>query len=88
MAKLDALVTDRLVERLLHSERLTSILASVAARRSERALEVDKRVAALQANATEAEDKLKRLCRMVEDGVADVDDILTRGSSGQPETRP
>ncbi|BCB17849.1 hypothetical protein [Bosea sp. ANAM02] len=45
-------------------------------RRAAQALEVEKRVAALQAELAEAEDKLKRLYRMVEDGIAELDDIL------------
>jgi len=51
-------------------------LTSVSERRAARALEVDKRVAALQSELTEAEDKLKRLYKMVEDGIAELDDIL------------
>ena len=76
MSKLDALVTDHLVERLLRPERLTAILASVVARRAELATQIDTRVAALQTQVAEAELKLKRLYRMVEDGVTDLDDTL------------
>jgi site-specific DNA recombinase len=82
MAKLDSLVTDHLVERLFHPERLTAILASVAARRAERALEVDERIAALQTEVTEAKEKLKRLYKMVEDGITDLDDILKERVAG------
>lgn len=76
MAKLDGLVTDGLVERLFQPAHLTALLTSVSERRAAQALEVDKRVAALQAELTEAEDKLKRLYKMVEDGIAELDDIL------------
>jgi len=76
MQKLDDLVTEHLSQRLLHPERLTALLATVTARRAEKALEVDRRVAALQAEATGAEEKLKRLYTMVEEGVTDLDDIL------------
>ena len=76
MSKLDALVTDHLVERLLRPERLTAILASVVARRAELATQIDTRIAALQIQVAEAELKLKRLYRMVEDGVTDLDDTL------------
>ncbi len=76
MQKLDDLVTEHLSERLFRPERLTALLASVAARRAEKALDVDTRVAALQTQATEAEEKLKRLYKMVEDGVTDLDNIL------------
>ncbi len=76
MQKLDDLVTEHLSERLFQPERLTAILASAAARRTEKALEVDRRVSALQTEVTETEEKLKRLYKMVEDGVTDLDDIL------------
>ena len=76
MAKLDALVTDHLIDRLLHPQRLTEILASINVRRAERALELDKRVATLQSEVADADDKLRRLYRMVEEGVAEIDDVL------------
>jgi len=76
MAKLDTLVTDHLIDRLLHPQRLTEVLASLNTRRTERALELDKRVAALQSEVAEADDKLRRLYRMVEEGVTEVDDVL------------
>ena len=76
MGKLDALVTDHLVDRLFHTERLTVILASVAVRRAERTIQIDTRIATLQTEVAEAEEKLKRLYKMVEDGVTDLDDIL------------
>jgi len=68
MAKFDKLVTDHLIDRLLHPQRLTDILASINVRQAERALELDKRVAALQSEVAEADDKLRRLYRMVEEG--------------------
>ena len=76
MSKLEALVTDHLVERRFQTERLTAILASVVARCAERATQIDMRVAALQTEAAEAERKPKRRYKMVEAGVADLDDIL------------
>ena len=76
MAKLDTLVTDHLIDRLLHPQRLTEILASINIRHAERALELDKRVAALQSEVAEADDKLRRLYRMVEEGVTEIDDVL------------
>ncbi len=76
MRKLDVLVTDHLSERLFHPERLAAVLASIAARRAQRALEVDTRVTGLQTEVTETEERLKRLYRMVEDGVTDLDEIL------------
>lgn len=64
------------MERLFHPERLTAIHTSVSVRRSKRALEIDKRVAALQTEVTEAGEKLKRLYAMVESGITDLDEIL------------
>ncbi len=76
MDKLDGLVTDHLVEQLFHPERLAGILGSLTARRAEKAESVNRRVMALQREVTEAEDKLKRLYRLVEDGITDLDDVL------------
>ena len=76
MSKLDTLVTDHLVSELLQPDRLRSTLSALWASRAEKAAEVDGRVGALQAEITTAEDKLKRLYAMVEDGMTDLDDIL------------
>ncbi|HEX2337634.1 MAG TPA: recombinase family protein, partial [Hyphomicrobiaceae bacterium] len=76
MDKLDGLVTGHLVERLFEPERLAAILASLTARRAERAESVNGRIVALQREVTDAEDRLKRLYRLVEDGVTDLDDVL------------
>jgi hypothetical protein len=76
MDKLDGLVTDHLVERLFHPERLAEILGALTARRAEKAESVNRRVMALQREMTDAEGKLKRLYRLVEDGTTDVDDVL------------
>jgi site-specific DNA recombinase len=76
MDKLDGLVTDHLVEQLFHPERLAGILGSLTARRAEKAESVNHRVMALQREVTDAEDKLKRLYRLVEDGITDLDDVL------------
>lgn len=76
MDKLDTLVVDHLSRRLFTAERLTEMLSSLSERRASRAAEVDGRVATLQREVSEAEDKLKRLYRMVEDGIAEMDDIL------------
>lgn len=36
----------------------------------------NRRIVALQREVTDAEDKLKRLYRLVEDGLTDLDDVL------------
>ena len=76
MATLDDLVTTQLAERLFQPERLAILLAAIATRRAEHALQIDRRVAALQTEAAEAEDKLKRLYNLVEQGLTQIDDIL------------
>ncbi|MBR2120131.1 MAG: recombinase family protein [Afipia sp.] len=76
MAKLDAIVVENLAERLFQPERLKLILGKLAERRSEQAAEVDQRVSNLRSELTAAEDKLKRLYTMVENGLTELDDIL------------
>ena len=84
MAKLDTLVTDHLVDRLFRPERLTAILASIVAERAERARS-GSRIANLQTEISNAEDKPKRLYKKVEDGLTDLDEVLKR-SARQSET--
>src|SRR5258708_33870065 len=76
MDELDGLVTGHLVERLFEPERLAAMLNPLAARRAERAETVNSRIMALQREVADAEDRLKRLYRLVEDGVTDLDDVL------------
>jgi hypothetical protein len=57
-------------------QRLALILSSLPSRRSEKADSVNARVTALQREVTDADDKLKRLYRLVEDGVTEMDDVL------------
>ena len=76
MDRLDYLVTKHLMEKLLSTERLWDLLSTLATRRVERAAAVDSRLAALEREASNAEDKLKRLYKLVEDGVAEMDDLL------------
>ena len=76
MDKLDALVTEHLVERLFQPERLAAILGALTARRAEKAVSVSRRIVALQREVSDADDKLKRVSRLVEDGMTDLDDVL------------
>ncbi len=76
MDLLDNLVTSHLLDRLLAPERLEELLASLAARRAERSAAVDARVQTLAKCADEADERLRRLYKLVEDGLADMDDIL------------
>lgn len=76
MEKLDELVTTHLTERLFQPERLSAILSSLSARRAEKADAVNARIAALQRELSDADDKLKRLYKLIEDGVTEIDDVL------------
>lgn len=76
MSKLDALVTTHMTERLFQPERFAAILSSLSSRRSEKADTLNARVAALEREVTDADNKLKRLYRLIEDGMTDMDDIL------------
>lgn len=76
MDKLDRLITEHLSQRLFEPERLATLLASLSSRRSTKALTLNSRVMALQKQATDAVEKLKRLYRLVEDGLTDLDDVL------------
>jgi site-specific DNA recombinase len=76
MEKLDHLVTDHLMERLFKPDRLSAILTSLSTRRAEKAESLNGRLLALQQQVANAEDKLARLYRLVEDGLTDLDDVL------------
>jgi site-specific DNA recombinase len=76
MDKLDRLVTDHLVDRLLHPERLGLLLQSLKARRAEKTQSENKRIIGLQREVTDSEDRLKRLYRLVENGLTDLDEVL------------
>src|ERR1700730_814300 len=76
MQKLDALVTGHLMERLFKPERVAAILASLSSARVERGAAINTRILGLQREVGDAEDKLKRLYRLVEDGLTDLDEVL------------
>src|SRR4029077_13415159 len=76
MERLDTLVTEHLLERLFRPERVTVILQSLSARRAEQAAAVNARISALHREMIDANDKLKRLYRLVEDGLTDLDEVL------------
>lgn len=84
---LDTMVTDHLVAELLQPDRLRATLASLWTLRAEKTAQVDGRVAALRGELAGAEEKLKRLYRMVEEGVTDLDDILKARISALKEER-
>lgn len=70
------MVVDELSVQLFTAERLTAILAELCALRASRVAEIDGRIATLQREIFDAGNKLKRLYRIVEDGIAELDDIL------------
>jgi site-specific DNA recombinase len=76
MDKLDDLVTDHLIERLFKPDRLGVILSSLASRRTEKAKSLNGRLLALQQEVTDADEKLKRLYALVENGLTEVDEVL------------
>ena len=76
MDTLDMLVTDRLVAELRQPDRLRSTLTSLWSQRAEKSAQADGGVAALRGEVLSAEDKLKRLYRMVEEGMTDLNEIL------------
>ena len=76
MDKLDTLVTGHLADRLLDPQRLGTMLASLASGRAAKASAVDERIVTLEREAHEANERLRRLYKAMEDGVAEIDDIL------------
>ena len=82
MDTLDELVVEHLSDRLLTSTRLTEMLAAISAGRAAKAAEVDGRLIRLQEELTEAETRLKRIYTMIEDGIAEMDDILRERIAG------
>ena len=76
MEKLDQLVTTHLADRLLRPDRLRDLLAALASRRLAKAAADDRRLQMLEREAIEAKERLRRLYRLVEDGVTEMDEIL------------
>src|SRR5262249_46253276 len=76
MDKLDTLVTDHLIERLFKPERLAEMLTSLSLRRAEKSQSLNSRLMALQREVSDAEEKLRRLYRLVENELTDLDEVL------------
>ncbi|MEJ2118890.1 MAG: recombinase family protein, partial [Alphaproteobacteria bacterium] len=87
MDKLDSLVTSHLTERLLTPDRLYDLLATLADRRDEKAAAADERIAALEKEAADTDERLRRLYRLVEDGFAAMDEPLKERIAGLQEVR-
>jgi site-specific DNA recombinase len=76
MDKLDCLVTEHLLDRLRDPDRLAGMLAMLANRRAAKVAAVNERLVVLEREAHEANERLRRLYKLVEDGTAGMDDIL------------
>jgi hypothetical protein len=76
MDRLDGLVTSHLADRLLGPNRLVGLLTSLAEKRASSDAEVQVRARVLQQEIAQTDDKLRRLYKLVEDGVADIDETL------------
>jgi site-specific DNA recombinase len=76
MDKLDILVTCHLADRLLKPERLVEMLSALAARRAEKEVALDNRIESLERETADADGRLRRLYRLVEEGVCELDDAL------------
>jgi site-specific DNA recombinase len=76
MDKLDTLVTRHLSERLFEPARLAELLTALASRRADKAAAAERRGALLEREANDADARLRRLYRLVEDGIAEMDGAL------------
>jgi site-specific DNA recombinase len=76
MDKLDKLVTEHVADRILVPDRLEALLQSLADRRLKTDAEGQARMEALRREAGTAEEKLRRLYQLVEEGLTDVDETL------------
>lgn len=71
--RLDALVTGKLVESLFQPERLAELLARVCAQHADRQVAADLRATKLQAEVSDAEEQLRRLSKLVAQGLTEMD---------------
>ena len=76
MVRLAGLVTGQIIDRLLDPERLGTMLSSLASRRAAKAATVDERIAILEKEVYDTDERLRRLYKLVEDGVTEQDEIL------------
>ena len=76
MPLLDDLVVHAVNSQLLRPERLAVLLEDLMARQTERAGAIDARMAELKKKADDADERLRRLYKLVEDGYAEMDEPL------------
>jgi hypothetical protein len=75
-ATLDEIVLTNLKQRVLAPDRIADLLKSLVERQAAKSESADYRLLALQREVGDAEDRLKRLYRSIEDGIVELDDIL------------
>jgi hypothetical protein len=75
-ATLDDTVLSNLKRRVLAPDRIVELLKSLIERQAAKSESADHRLLALQKELSDAEDRLKRLYRSIEDGIVELDDIL------------
>jgi site-specific DNA recombinase len=75
-ATLDDIVLTSLKERVLAPDRIADLLKSLIERQAAKSESADHRLLALQKELGDAEDRLRRLYRSIEDGILELDDIL------------
>ncbi|MBE7733257.1 recombinase family protein [Devosia faecipullorum] len=73
MPLLDDLVVDAVNSQLLRPERLAVLLEDLMSRQTERVGAIDRRIADLKKKADDADERLRRLYKLVEDGIAEMD---------------
>ena len=84
----DKLVTEALVDKLLTPERVMEILAGIKQRQDQRQVSANQRIVDLAREAADAEMRLGRLYKAIEDGVVDASDpTLKDRSATLRETR-
>ena len=71
MDKLDQIVTDEIVERIVSHGRMRELLTRLVERQNLRRSDITDRLAGLRKRASEAEDRLGRLYALIEQGVMD-----------------
>ena len=75
-AVLDGIVVNGLKQRLLTPDRLATLLRTLADRQAAKTEAVDRRLVTLQREVVDCDDRLRRLYRLIEDGIVELDDIL------------
>ncbi len=65
-----------LKQSVLAPDRIADLLKSLTERQAAKSESADRRLLTLQLEVNDAEDRLKRLYRSIEDGVIELDDIL------------